>query len=158
MGQESIVPSVGPLGQSTRDLNLFMKSTLALKPWNVDPSIVPIPWQEVKVRKEDLTVAVMYDDGSAKPAPPITRALKETAAKLQKAGVKVVEWEPFDHFKGFDIAMRLYFADGAEEDFEILESTGEPLMPLTKWILKGELPIIMLTENRKSVCKATFRR
>lgn len=31
------------------------------------------------------------------------RALKAAAAKLKAAGVKVVDWEPFDHQRGWDI-------------------------------------------------------
>lgn len=38
-----------------------------------------------------------------KPHPPMLRALKTAVEKLKAAGVKVVNWEPFDHQRGWDI-------------------------------------------------------
>jgi amidase len=128
---------IGPLAASTRDLNLFMKAVIDPEPWKVDPTLIPLPWREVKLKKEDLIVAVMYDDGWAKPAPPLIRALTETAAKLEKSGVKVIEWKPYQHRRAFEIVVSMYFADGGKEDLDILSSTGEPSMPLTDFVLKG---------------------
>ena len=135
---------IGPLAASTRDLKLFMKAVLDLKPWTVDPTLIPLPWREVKLTKEELVVAVMYDDGWVKPAPPIIRALNETAAKLQQSGVKVINWEPYQHRRGFEIVNSLYFADGGREDLAIMASTGEPSMPLTDFALKGNHTGIVL--------------
>ena len=116
-----------------------MKACLDQQPWTADPSLIPLPWRDVKVTKDDLVVAVMYDDGYVTPSPPIIRALKETAAKLQKKGVKVIKWEPYQHRRAFQIVVSMYFADGGKEDMEIMDSTGEPWMPLTEFVLKGML-------------------
>lgn len=37
------------------------------------------------------------------PHPPITRALRMAKEKLQAAGVKVVDWEPYKHQRGWEI-------------------------------------------------------
>jgi hypothetical protein len=65
-----------------------------------------LSWREVKLAKGDLIVAVMYGDGWAKSAPPDIRALKEGAAKLEKSSVKVINWEPYDHRRDFEIIVR----------------------------------------------------
>ena len=44
--------------------------------------------------------------------------------------------------------MRSYFADSAEEDFEIFESAGEQPIPLADSILKSILLAINCAENR----------
>ena len=118
-----------------------MKACIDQEPWKKDPSLLPIPWREVSLNKTELTVAVMYDDGWVKPAPPIIRGLKEVAAKLQKAGIKVVEWKPYQHRRGFEIVSSMYFVDGGEEDAQIMNSTGEPWMPLTEYVLKGTISL-----------------
>jgi Asp-tRNA(Asn)/Glu-tRNA(Gln) amidotransferase A subunit family amidase len=131
---------IGPLGASTRDLILFMKVVLDQEPWKINPTLIPLPWREVQLSKNNLTVGIMYDDGRAKPAPPIIRALKECAAKLQKSGVKVIEWEPYEHRRGYEIVCSMYFADGGKEDLDVMAATGEPSMPLSDFVLKGIYP------------------
>ncbi len=145
---------IGPLAASTRDLNFFMKSCLDLKPWAVDPTLIPLPWRDVQLNKNDLTVAVMYDDGWVKPSPPIIKALKECADKLQRAGVKVVKWEPYQHRRAFEIVVSMYFADGGKEDLDILAETGEPSMPLTDFVLKG-IPHNFAVNSRQSIPPTT---
>lgn len=114
-----------------------MKSVIDLQPWNLDPTMIPLPWREVKLKKEELVVAIMYEDGWARPAPPITRALKDAAAKLQKSGVKVIEWKPYQHRQAFELVASMYFVDGGKEDIDVMAATGEPWMPLTDFVLKG---------------------
>lgn len=41
-----------------------------------------------------------------RPHPPITRALKHAKSKLQAAGIKVIDWEPYKHKHGWDIIVR----------------------------------------------------
>lgn len=37
------------------------------------------------------------------PHPPVTRALRHAKSKLEAAGIKVVDWEPYKHGHGWDI-------------------------------------------------------
>lgn len=41
-----------------------------------------------------------------RPHPPITRGLQYAKEKLQAAGIKVVDWEPFKHDHGWEIIVR----------------------------------------------------
>lgn len=70
---------------------------------------------------------------TVRPHPPITRGLKHAVAKLQAAGVKVVDWEPYDHAKGWNIVRQLYFPDAAQCQKDLLAQGGEPIAPLTEW-------------------------
>lgn len=54
-------------------------------------------------------------------------------AKLEAAGVKVAEWKPYDHAKGWDIVKTLYFPDAAQVQKDLLAQGGEPIAPLTQW-------------------------
>lgn len=100
-----------------------------------------------------LKVAVLWDDGVVKPHPPILRALDEVVSKLkQTENVEIVDWKPYKHDLVWEIivslpdllleqALRkqqasLYFCDGGREDFEALDASKEPYLPLTDWVLK----------------------
>ncbi|EXF81460.1 amidase [Colletotrichum fioriniae PJ7] len=130
-GQESIRGVVGPLGQSVDDLDLFMSAVLAAEPWDTETMLVPVPWRPANIRKE-LTMGIMFDDGFVKPHPPVLRALRSAADKLKQAGVKVVDWEPFDHERGWEIVSALYFPQGSKPYLDTFAESGEPVLPLTE--------------------------
>lgn len=95
-GQESVPAVVGPLGRSIEDLDLWMKTYINDgKPWDYDNWIIPLPWREVKTPAvNDLTIAVIRDDGLVRVSPPIRRALDEVVNKLKDAGAKIIEFTP----------------------------------------------------------------
>lgn len=134
-GSDSIAATFGPLCRSRESMNLFMKVIADSKPWRFDSSLCPMPWSTETFTKP-LKIAVMWDDGVVKPHPPVLRALKEVADACKKAGMEVVDWVPYDHRKGWDIISELYWPDGGKEVRELFASTGEPILPLTKFILE----------------------
>ena len=82
------------------------------------------------------------------PHPPVLRALKHAVAKLQQAGVRVVDFEPYNHQEGWDIISALYFPDAARTQRDILEQSGEPIAHLTEWIFSEARPEpLSITEN-----------
>lgn len=66
-----------------------------------------------------------------KPHPPVIRALHRAVAQLKKAGVKVVDWAPHEHQRGWDIVAPLYFPDGGQIYVDEFAKSGEPALPLT---------------------------
>jgi amidase len=134
-GRESIIGVIGPLARGREDINLFMKVVLDTEPWVRDPALVPIPWRSITLDSKNLTVAVMWDDGVVQPHPPVTRALHETVEHLKKAGIRIIEWEPIDHEKSWDLISALYYCNGAEEERGMMEEVDEQPLPLTKWII-----------------------
>lgn len=62
-GQESIRCVVGPLAaQCVEDLNLFQQAIIDQEPWDLEPSLVPIPWKRLEAKK-DIVIGIMWDDG-----------------------------------------------------------------------------------------------
>ncbi|PYH47216.1 amidase [Aspergillus saccharolyticus JOP 1030-1] len=139
-GQEAIRGVVGPLAsQNVADLELFQRAVLDQEPWEIDTSLPPVPWRRVQPTKE-MTVGIMWDDGIAHPHPPVTRALKHARSKLEAAGVKVVDWEPYKHDHGWDIISKMYFPDAALLNRSMITASGEPTLPLTSWAFKYSQP------------------
>ncbi|CAF2100723.1 unnamed protein product [Rotaria magnacalcarata] len=134
-GRESIIGVLGPLVRAREDIHLFMKTILDTEPWLRDPSLVPIPWRSIALHATDFTVAVMWDDNVVHPHPPIIRALHETVEYLKNFGIRIVDWEPIDHQKSWDLISALYYCNGAEEERNIMAEVNEQPLPLTEWIL-----------------------
>lgn len=152
-GQESIVGAVGPMGVSARDMELFVTTVLATEPWKIDPSQVAMPWrpEEVKwVGGEKPRVGIMWDDGVCIPQPPMQRALKLAVAKLEEAGFDVVEFKtpPNVTAEAWALLQRLYFTEGGERIKSECAKSGEPILPLTQWIMQGgkDTPAIEVME------------
>ena len=134
-GRESIIAVIGPLARGREDINLFMKTILDAEPWLREPCLVPIPWRSITLSPNNLTVAVMWDDNVVHPHPPITRALRETVEHMKKSGIKIIDWEPIDHQKSWDLISALFYCNGAEEERSMATEANEQLLPLTDWIL-----------------------
>ncbi|ESW95752.1 hypothetical protein KL918_003311 [Ogataea parapolymorpha] len=148
---EAVVPVLGPLARHAEDLDLFMKVQIGAKPWETDPSIIPLPWREVSVpAPKDIRVAVIYDDGVVKPTPPILRGLKYAADKLKAVGAKVVEWESFGVEELVKAVNCMYNADGNQGQKAAFAASGEPLFALTKNALsfgKADQPLLAVEEH-----------
>jgi Asp-tRNA(Asn)/Glu-tRNA(Gln) amidotransferase A subunit family amidase len=134
IGRESIIGVIGPLTRAREDIHLFMKTILDTEPWLKDPSLVPIPWRSITLSSNNFTVAVLWDDGVVHPHPPVTRALQETVDYLEKSGIRVLNWEPIDHQKSWDLISALYYCNGAEEEQDLMKEVDEQPLPLTEWI------------------------
>ncbi|KAI8670258.1 Amidase [Fusarium keratoplasticum] len=140
-GQESVRCVIGPLANTVEDLNLFQRAVLDQAPWEVETSLVPLPWKNVgPFSPNQITVGVIWDDGLVRPHPPVTRALHHAVTKLREAGVEVVDFEPYKHQEGFDIITSLYFPDAARTQRDILAQGGEPIAALTEWAFSCSQP------------------
>jgi amidase len=143
LSQEHIVPVIGPMSTSLAGCKLFMQTIIDQQPWLTEPSLVPLPWRtptNLLTTKsgtpKKLKVAILWDDGVVHPHPPITRALRETAAKLQTIPtIEVVPWQPYAHAHAWRIIASLYFADGAAEEKAAIAASAEPWRPLSRFII-----------------------
>jgi amidase len=158
-GQESIRGIIGPLCQSTRDVQLFQQSLVDQEPWSMDTTLVPLPWRMAEPPKP-LTIGIMWDDGKVCPHPPVTRALKSVAKRLSDNGMRVVDWKPYDHERGWEIVSALYFPDGGARYRSEFEKTGEPELPLTTWALSfARSKPLSVTDNWSlNYARETYRR
>ncbi|KAM5357211.1 hypothetical protein ACJZ2D_016499 [Fusarium nematophilum] len=147
-GKETIASTPGPMTVDRDALELFMKAALSSKPWRIDPSLTVKEWTPYTIQRP-LKIAVQWWDGVVQPHPPMTRALREVAEACRKAGMEVVDWdcEPLDHRKGWEILSAMYWPDGGEEALGLLESVGEPVLPLTKFIIQEQPTVKNLTQH-----------
>ena len=150
MGEEQIVPVIGPMSTSIEGLKLIMSTVIAAKPWLIEPSLVPFPWryQEplLELNRKKLKIGVIWDDETVKPHPPILRALHEVVDKLRSSGnFEIVDWKPYKHNEAWEIIASLYFCDGGKEEADAIDATGEPWRPLSNWIIKENPHVKSLT-------------
>ena len=136
LGNDAIPCVGGPVCRSARDNEYFIKTILAGEPWKATHSVVPLPWRTVAL-PEKITIGFIFDDGIVRPHPPITIAMEKLKTRLQDLPqFEVVDWKPFDHAHGYDVCRKLYYPDGAKMMLEAIESSGEPVLPLTEWVTK----------------------
>lgn len=113
-----------------------MKTIIATEPWRNSHDLVPLPWRDVAL-PEKLTIGFIFDDGLVRPHPPITSALHNLKHRLGALPqFDVVDFAPYDHARGYDLVRQLYFPDGGKVDREMMSASGEPVLPLSEWILK----------------------
>ncbi|ODV89830.1 hypothetical protein CANCADRAFT_46226 [Tortispora caseinolytica NRRL Y-17796] len=131
-GQETIICTMAPLTNSPLDTELYLKAYLGAKPWELDASLVPLPWREPDL-SEKFTIGIMYDDGVVKTLPPITRGIKYAEDKLKRAGFTVVPFPPIGTTEIPKMAYASWFADGGKAQLEVIGKSGEPyIIPLKK--------------------------
>lgn len=131
--EESAGGLVGPLARSVDGLDAWMKAVLAQAPQDADRSLASHPWRS-DVSLGDFTIGVMWDDGIVRPHPPVLRALRTAVEKLKAAGVRVVDWEPYDHQRGLDILASISFPDGGQRYLDEFSESGEPALPSTRHV------------------------
>ena len=146
-GKEAMMSTPGPMTVDREALELFMKVALAKKPWRIDPSLTAKDWTPYKFSRPP-KVAIQWWDGVVRPHPPMRRALEEVANACRKAGMEVVDWEceHLDHRKGWEIVSSLYWPDGGEQVLGQLAESGEPILPLTRFIIHEQPSVKNLTQ------------
>jgi amidase len=155
-GRETIGGCPGPMAVDRDALEIFMKVALSSRPWRIDPALTAKPWKPYTFESPP-KIAIQWSDGVVKPHPPMIRALREVAEACRKAGMEVVNWDcqHLDHSKSWDLVSALYWPDGAKEVLGLIEESGEPVLPLTKWIAQEQSSVKELTQHelwKVSVC------
>jgi amidase len=148
-GEEHIIAVIGPLSTSLEGLKIFTKALIDQKPWLWEPSLLHMPWKEPSTQpsgtflgkgsdgRRKLRIGILTDDGVVKPHPPILRGIKTLVSRLEKnPDIEIVEFPPYKHDEAWRIISSLYFADGAAEEIEAIEASGEPWRPMSKFIIK----------------------
>lgn len=141
----NVLCSAGPMCTSLRDMDLFMAVVAASKPYLSDPRLIPIPWTGLSgaggaASPAPLKIGFMMDDGVIVPQPPVLRALEWAKAKLTAAaaveGFSVKTFAPYKAAEAMKNIRRAYYPDGGNALKAHLAATGEPMHPLTQWIIK----------------------
>ncbi|KAL6866501.1 hypothetical protein ACO1O0_002612 [Amphichorda felina] len=159
----NVLCSSGPMATSLRDMDLFMSTISSAKPYLEDTRIVPIPWTGLSTTQapRPLKIGIMMNDGVITPQPPVTRALEWARARLEGLpGIEVSTFEPH----GMSEAMRnirlAYWPDSGNGTRKALAAAGEPVYPLTEWIMKdasGRPPLSGIDVFQQRVRRDQFR-
>ncbi|KLT42912.1 amidase [Cutaneotrichosporon oleaginosum] len=132
-GWEGILCTHGPMARSAEDLEMYMKLIADSEPWRRDPSLVVKPWTPVRSAK--LRVGVLWDDGVVAPVVPMRRGLEMTVDKLRAAGHEVVTYKPYKSEEAWEVLRKLYWPDAGQAVRQCLDEAGEPMHPLSAWII-----------------------
>lgn len=142
LAELNILCSTGPMCISLRDMNLFMSVMAAAKPYIEDPRDIPLPWDvststQLPEGTAPLKIGFAMNDGVIEPQPPAIRALNWAREQLAKSSAFQIK--PFELY-GTAEAMKdirlAYWPDGGNLIKSKLAATGEPMFPLTQWIIK----------------------
>lgn len=107
-GQEGVLGTIGPMARSVRDLELFITTLLAARPWDIDQGCFKMPWRrnEVVFKGGKVPrVGVMWEDGVVRPQPPMRRAMKVVVEKLRANGLEVGDYPPFKSEEAWEITV-----------------------------------------------------
>ncbi|KAG7000338.1 putative amidase [Fusarium oxysporum f. sp. conglutinans] len=142
--------STGPMCRSLRDMDLFMKCVLSAKPHLLDPNVVPSTWTGLgTLLNRRLKVGIISNDGFIEPQPPVKRAVSWVKSALSNSKLaslgEVKDFKVFGATEAWNQVLRLYSPDGGQLTKKGIASSGEPIHPLTEWILKDAEPFGMHT-------------
>lgn len=132
-GQEGIPSVFSPMTRTLGDLRYFTEALLAMKPWEYDHSVHPIPWRAdaaVAIASAPvLRVGVLRTDGVVDPSPACARALEQAVAALRAQGHEIVELaDAPDMYEALALGAQLLNADGCDTFSSFLRA-GEWLDP-----------------------------
>jgi Asp-tRNA(Asn)/Glu-tRNA(Gln) amidotransferase A subunit family amidase len=133
--------SAGPIATSVRDCELFLKTIADAKPWEKDPKVAFGTWANQGELRAKTLFGVLRTDGITTPLPPVSKVLDEVIHTLRQAGVEVVEvtTPTFKHCQ--PLANAFFSIGGHNHTFDLLEETGEPLIPWLSTRLKRRPPM-----------------
>ena len=137
-GCDSIKGTLGPFTRSYRDLELFCRLYSRSARWELDSSLIPTPFHSsprVETQRK-IRIGIIRDDEVVSPLPPVQRVLDLVAAKLFRSDqIELVPFKPYKHQEAWEIITANYFEDGGATIRKICATSGEPLRPLSEWIL-----------------------
>ncbi|KAJ9092883.1 hypothetical protein QFC20_007256 [Naganishia adeliensis] len=148
LGVDRIPPTQGPMGHSIRDLELYMQVVLAAEPVLREPNLFPYRWSssETPSPAKHLRIGYFLDDGVVVPTPPVIRGMQAVLNALKGlADVDLVEFTPIEPEENWNVASSLYFCDGGQRMKVQCAASGEPVLPLTEWIVSqaAEEPVTL---------------
>lgn len=138
-GWTGIMPVAGPLAHSTRDLRLFLESTINAEPWNLDHTALAIPWHTAP-RKQALTIGVLLECPSWPLHPPMLRAMRTASEMLKKAGHTLIPITKFPSFKeATDLAAGFFDIDNSGYAIQPIIEAKEPMIESLKGLMTPSL-------------------
>ena len=145
-GKVGLESSVGVIARSVSDVGLCMEAVEKAEAWRRDAEVLPGQWWRssqdgMRVNSWKPTVGVIWSDRVTMPLPPVKQALQKCVETLQQSGkVEVVEVkaERWNECQG--LFNKLINVEGGNHIMDMLEVTGEPLIPWLDGRFKRKTP------------------
>ena len=140
-GMVGMQACAGPICRGLDDVRVFFDALEAATPWEVDPAVVPGKCWGSDIQKErEPLIGVLWRDGVIEPLPPVMKVLQEVVEKLKVKGVEVVEMQAPRFKECNSLANAFFGVEGGNHMFDLLEQTGEPLIPWLESRLRRKKP------------------
>lgn len=129
-----ILPVIGPEGHSIRDLELFMRTVIDAEPWELDDSVIAVPWRRVQAPARKLRLGLLLECKERPLHPPILRTLKSAQEKLEKDGHTII---PLDDkvpsiYEAALVTWKLFLLDPKKTALQHIQAGGEPFIKSLK--------------------------
>lgn len=138
----------GPIARSVQDINTFLTEVIPrAELWGED--CVPGSWNKKprtgSGREGRFVIGFMPKDGNCEPLPPILRVLEEVKNKLMHSGrFEIVDIPtPPAWTRCQSLMNKLMGIDGATQMADLLDKTGEPLVPWMQGRFKRARPKLL---------------
>lgn len=127
----SIVPVIGPMGWSVRDLELVMQTICDSDAWRFDENVLNIPWRRIQPTTRPLRFGLIRGHPKRPLHPPIARALHSAATKLKEKGHQVVLLDDKipDLWESAILAWKFFLLDPKKTPVQHITASGEPWVP-----------------------------
>jgi amidase len=140
--QEYLIPSVaGPLTWSLDSLKTYMEAYCSSMPWQIDPSIPPLPWRKELTTLptgKKLKLGFIHDDGYVLPQPPTQRAMNHIRQLFTDAGHECIDWDSSSQSTSYyELWEPAILADGGE-GCAAARNLSDPPQPLIEGMLVGK--------------------
>jgi len=127
-GPHQSLTHVGPMARYVRDLQLLFQ--IIAGPDGIDPWIVKMPIETEEVLLKDSRAAFFVDNGLVSPTIETKATVELAAARLADAGAMVSEARPARVGEGYELYIKILWADGGAWARRLLErnNTNETLL------------------------------
>jgi len=138
----NVLCSSGPMCNTLRDMNLFMRLILQAKPHLSDPNLTAVPWTGLRTPIEvgvdrPLKIGVMMNDGVIEPQPPVRRAMEWAVKQLETSSLLTLKpFKPHRAADALSLIRKMYWPDGGEGVHAAAATSGEPIHYLTQYVMK----------------------
>lgn len=126
-----ILPVIGPCGRSIRDLELFLKTVIDSQPWDLDDSVINVPWRSIDPITRPLRFGLLRGCKERPLHPPIARALHAAATKLKEMGhsIHLLDDKIPSLYSTALLAWRFFLLDPQKMPLKHIQASGEPIVP-----------------------------
>ncbi|KAG9675550.1 amidase, partial [Aureobasidium melanogenum] len=138
-GMVGIEVVAGPMATSSRACSFFMKTIMSAQAWRYDSLCLHLRWQGQQTSRKP-RIGLVLDDEVYTPFPPVRRAIREAAQKLQDAGVDVVELRLPHVADAVGITYGMFALDGCQFVQDLIKEGKEPQVESVKRVNLAAIP------------------